>query len=442
MPTQHPAALPSRVRLVAVLAVLLLQVVLLWIYYSPRSKGLVGDESSYLETAGAIDAGAGDHDEPMRATLYAWLLAAVDADDTNRLPIQVLQLVTLLAAALLLRSLTGRLFDSPLAGDLAALGLLLYPTLGAFAHYIWPEILHLGLWIAVLWILATRPQRAPWLLLAGSLLGLAILMRHLLLPFVPLIAVALWLDSSADRGRRLIWLLTPVLLLLAPALWLDWNHDGRLRSASNARFNLWVGLNDQSRKSLEEPIVFAEYQAYMGSGATAAERDAILEQKIRDLLARDGWRAIVARQLGRQYFRLFDKDTFFTDQLPGGALHGSERGYTMRAGPTAMLLRWLNYSLYAAILALAVHGITSCRPRESRWLQLILLFLAYNLALFLLLHVKSRYRLQLMPFLVLFAAHGVDTLLSGAGDLAAPRRWAAVGGATALLFLAFGGALL
>jgi hypothetical protein len=435
------AGLPRRWRRAALALALLLQALLLWIYYRPSPKGLVGDEVVYLRTARAIAAGEGAESELLRPTLYAHLLALLGVEPEHRLPIQALQIGLLAAAALLVRALTLHLFAAPLAADLAALVALLYPTLGAFAHYLWPEILHLTLWLGALTILASGRRGALWLGTAGLLIGLAILSRHLLLVFVPLVALALWLDSSERRASRVACLLAPILVLTAPSLWLDRAEDGRLRSASSARFNLWVGLNDTSRRSFEESIVYAEYQAYEASAATPAERDAILDAKLRALVAADGWPAILGRQLGKQYFRLFDKDTFFTDQLPGGALQGPQRGYRGDPGGLTTLLRWLDYTLYAALLALAAYGLAACRPAGSRWLQLVLAFLAYNLALFLLLHVKSRYRLQLTPFLLLFAAYGLDSLLAGAA-LAPARRWAAAGGAALLLFLAFGGSWL
>lgn len=70
------------------------------------------------------------------------------------------------------------------------------------------------------------------------------------------------------------------------------------------------------------------------------------------------------------------------------------------------------------------------------------LFLAYNLGLFLVLHVKTRYRVQLAPVLLAFGA----TLLPKPGALfaaASPLRRAAVVAAALLaLFLAVGGPLL
>ena len=470
MPTPSlPAGLSKRTRLVAVALAILLQAMLLWIYYQPEPKGLVGDEIDYVRTARAIQQDEEGRIEPFRPPLYPVVLATLGVRAQNRWPVQLLQLALLIVAALAVRSLGLHLFEAPRAGDLAALGMLLYPTLGAFSHYLWPEILHLALWVGVVWILATRKKTPGWLALAGLLLATAILTRHLLLLFLPAVAVALWLASATGRVRRLAWFLAPIALILTSAMWIDWHADGRLLSASSARFNLWVGLNDQSRKSLEQPIAYGEYETYLASAETPAERDRILAEKTRALVAHEGWLSVLGGQLGRQYFRLFDKDSFLTEQLPGGAMHGTafmfmkepegeppsrlptavRLGYRATPGafsglmgPFAASLRIANYIIYAALLALTTWGIAASRPGSSRWLQLILAFLVYNLAIFLVLHVKSRYRLQLAPFLFLFAGLGLDRLTSEGWTPPSGREWAALGAAALLLFLAFGGPFL
>lgn len=443
MPTPSlSAGLSKRTRLVAVALAALVQATLLWIYYQPLPKVLAGDEINYLRTARAIQQEEEGRIEPFRPPLYPLMLAKLGIRAQNRWPVQLLQLGLLIVAALSVRSLAIHLFEARRAGDLAALGMMLYPTLGAFSQYLWPEILHLALWVGVVWILATRKKSPGWLALAGLLLATAILTRHLLLLFLPAVALALWLDTASRRVRRLSWFLLPTVLVLTSAWWIDWRADGRLLSASSARFNLWVGLNDQSRKSHEQPIVYDEYTTYLASAETTAERDRILVEKTRALIADEGWLSVLRGQLGRQYFRLFDKDSFLTEQLPGGTLHGHYRGYRATPSPLAGALRIANSVVYAALLALATWGIAASRPGSSRWLQLILAFLAYNLAIFLVLHVKSRYRLQLVPFLFLFAGLGLDRLTGEGWTLPPGRAWAALGAGALLLFLAFGGPFL
>ena len=85
------------------------------------------------------------------------------------------------------------------------------------------------------------------------------------------------------------------------------------------------------------------------------------------------------------------------------------------------------------------------RTRGRRWVWIPLAFLAYNLALFLLLHVKTRYRIPIMPLLIVYAAMTTTAAVAGRIDVEAGSRWRFVAaGALALLalFLAFGGGWL
>ena len=82
-------------------------------------------------------------------------------------------------------------------------------------------------------------------------------------------------------------------------------------------------------------------------------------------------------------------------------------------------------------------GVFCGRWRErGRALALPAAFLAFNLGLFLFLHVKTRYRVAFWPALLVFAALGLDRLLDGEarrGGLAAGALLAA--GLLALAFL-------
>lgn len=423
-----------------------LQILLVTIYYRPQPKALVGDEPIYLESAGALTEGDADP-EPMRAPLYARLLAILGVTATSRWPIQALQFGVFLTTAWLLRRLTRRLVDSPLAADLAAALALLYPTLGAYALYLWPEILHIGLWLAAFTLLASDRRHPTRLAVAGLLLALALLARHLLLGFLPLLFAALWIDerrrgrSASAAVRSLLWLVAPVVLLVGPVLAADRLDDGRLRASSNARFNLWVGLNDPSPWSEREPIVYPEYLDYLASADIPGDRDRQLADETRRYVAERGWLSVVAGQLRKQYFRLFDHRSFFSQQLPGGDLHDERQGYRGPGPLTTAVLRWLDHSLYGLLLVGFASGLWRAAYRRSIWLVLALAYIAYNLLLFLGLHAKSRYFLQIVPFLIPFAALGLAGWLEGP-RLEPRRRLAATLLSALLLWLAFGPAWL
>ncbi|MBK8598745.1 MAG: hypothetical protein IPP07_14305 [Holophagales bacterium] len=408
----------------------------------PSPRHLWGDEITYAEAATRISAGLPAGLDLLWPPLYPRLLAWLGAPG-SLLGVTLVQALALLGAALLLRDLVSRSGAPGLPADLAGFLLMADPSTAAFAHYLWPEVLHLFLFLFAIWIVVARGGRALWLVLLGIVLGAALLLKSLLGPFLPvlLVPVVLWAKGWRRLANPALALLGVVALTL-PVRIANERREGAFVVADSARFNLWVGLNDRSRRNLVDEIVGEEYGRWRESGANLAERNGASERRIREYVAQRGLPAILAGQLGKQYFRLFDKDSFLSDQLPGGAIAAQGYGYV---DPPPVLAAGLRVAAVAAgigILLAAAAGLVLAPRPLGMPLRLLALFLAYNLGLFLVLHVKTRYRVQLAPVLLAFGA----TLLPKPGALfaaASPLRRAAVVAAALLaLFLAVGGPLL
>jgi hypothetical protein len=330
---------------------------------------------------------------------------------------------------------------------------LVYPPWAAFAHAFWPEVPHALLFLGALWILTRRPPAAGWLLVAGALMGLAVQAKSLLVPFLPvLLLLSLGGATGKAAMRRTLGrgalVALGLLLVLAPRLLAG---PGPRLVESTATFNVWIGLNDRARKERVTPIAHKEFLAYEASAGTPRERNAALREKIRDKIRGEGLLTVLGRQLSRQYFRLFDKDSFLTAQLLAEA-PGRVAPHPLEAALRSSL-RTASHLLYALLLAGAAFGIAVRPPRGTPGLRIALGFLAYNLVIFLVLHVKSRYRVQLMPFLFLYFGSAVAWLSVRMGGnpleielweekLSPVRGVAAAAGAALLLFLAFGGEML
>src|SRR4029079_13817185 len=281
-----------------------------------------------------------------------------------------------------------------------------------------------------------------WLAAAGVTLGFALLTKSLLLAFVPVLLLPLVLDGPWPRR-----LLRPALVAVAIALTLlpvqlgNRARYGEATVADSSAFNTWVGLNDRSRRNFVDEIVGDELNVYVKSAPAPAARAAIARAKIRRLLEERGVGSVLHAQLARQYFRLFDRDSFLADQLPGGAIAARPDGYGFAAPPAwlAATLRGWGWAIYAAVRVGAGLGVATVPLANRRWIAVAVLFVAYNLALFLVLHVKTRYRVPLMPVLDLFAAATAVwwwTRRPRGGGAA----WAAGAALAALpLLLAFGG---
>jgi 4-amino-4-deoxy-L-arabinose transferase-like glycosyltransferase len=432
-------------RNLGIAVVLLVHLTLLWLYYQPSAKVLAGDEDAYLQAATRLLDGQPSGLDLLWPPLYPAFLALLLAlGGGSLLVVQAVQTLMLVAVALLLRDLWIRFEGRGPAADVLALALLAYPPLAAFAHYLWPEVLHLTLFVAALWILASRRRQAPWLAALGLVLGLALLTKSLLGPFLPVLLLPLFLeDGWRARIRRAALVVAVLAATIAPALIANHARHGVWVIADSSRFNLWVGLNDRGRRNLDAPFVIREYALYQKSAEDHRERNRLLDAKIRALVRERGWPRVLGDQLSRQYFRLFDKDSFLTDQLPGGAFTERRRGYLGASRPLAAAVRWTSYGIYALILVGAAFGLALTSPRSRPWAWTVLAFLAYNLAIFLLLHVKTRYRVQFLPFLVVYACRALDVLWTKT-RAAVPWTRAAAGalGAVLLLFLAFGGSVL
>ncbi len=425
-----------------VVFIVALHAVLWWLEVPPATRGLIGDEAHYQRVAQHWVAG----EEPplvlLWPPLYGGFVAAVAFLAPLPWILWIAQTLLLVLAAWLLARI-ARAFDADHRTTLLIGAMVLaYPPLVGFAHYLWPEVLHLVLWLGALWIVLTRRHAMGWAAALGAVLGLALLTKSLLTPFVPVLLLPLVLGAESRRRRMLRLALAVVVLIstVAPTVLSNYRQTGLWVIANSATFNLWVGLNDRSHKNLIDPVVGDEYASYMKSADSWAERDRILRRKIGDFFSQRKLSTILRAQVSRQYFRLFDKDSYLTDQLPGGALHGPGRGYQQTPPWLARWIRWLSYASYAALLVMASWGFWVRPPPAGRGAWLLVVFLLYNLGLLFWLHVKSRFRIQLLPVFFLYAGFAMEGWWLRRPTVAG--RWrvlAAVVTGGLLLGLAFGG---
>lgn len=411
------SALPSRVllRALALVPIAVLQIAMCVLAYWPAPRVAWGDELFYGKAATELVATGRLQLPLLWPPLYAHFLASLRALGGASILTHLVQLGMLGATALLLGDIARHLFRSERTRWLTIALTLGYPPLVAFTSYQWPEILHGTLFAWILWILVCRIDARVWTVALGILLGLAVLTKSLLMPLIP-IALAI----PVIRGRRAA--LVPTLLAclalagtVAPTILYNARVHGAPVIAESGLFNLWVGLNDRSRRNFVGEIVSREYFTYLDSAPTFLERQAVLRHKIWTYAQEHGVLTILRAQLGRQYFRLFHRDSFLTDQLPGGTLHAWGLGYRAPPGWLVTPLRVWSYASYTLLLLLTPLGLAlfaeTAHEARARWtVRLALGFIGYNLALFLVLHVKTRYRIPLLPIAFLFSAYALDQL--------------------------------
>lgn len=379
----------------------LLHAVLWWLDRYPVSRTLWGDETTYLTSAMQLLAGDPTWwPEPLWPPLYPQFLAGlVRLGGESLVAVVFVQLVLLAITAAVLCDLAERLTRSRAAGIAVALLTLGYPSLAAFAHYLWPEILHLFLFSVLLWILVARIDRPLWCALAGVALGLALLSKSLLLPFAPLfLLAAVWGRPWKGAALAMALVLALAAATVAPTMIANTRRIGTPSIANSATFNLWVGLNDVGRESFRNDVVWPEFQQWSASADTHAARDRILRSRIRQFARERGFFSIVRDQISKQPFRLFHAGSYFTDQLPGGGAQTQAGAGYLGVGPRlGVSLTTLAVIPIIGLYMIATLGLTFGGCRRGRWVRILMLFIAYNLALFLWLHVKTRYRIQMLP---------------------------------------------
>ena len=384
---------------------------MLALYYFPEPKTLLGDEVYYFNLAHSIAAGQPAVHHPFWPPLYAelmgWLFGLAGS---HLFVIHSVQIVLWLVSGLLFAQIGATVFQSRCVGITTLVLFVLHPELMAFSHFLWPEIPHVFFFGAALWLLIHWPGHPLSAALAGLCLGLALLTKLLLLPFLPLLGIWIYAQTDAAWWRRLatVGLVAMSLVLtLVPTMHDNAQLHGRWMVADSSVFNVWVGLHDRGRRDYENSIADQEFGQFEASRATFIERDQLYRHKIQDFVQHTGVFQIGWDQARKQYFRLFHAESFFPSQLPGGP----RQAYQFPQSALTALLRSWAYAMHGVVLGLGVVGLCLLRLRPFGWPQLLVAFIIYNLGVFLFVHVKTRYVIQFLPMLMMFAGVAVERLV-------------------------------
>lgn len=331
---------------------------------------------------------------------------------THRLTIQSVQIGLWLANAFLWYRIAQRVLPSPIASSTILALSLFSPDLIAFSHFLWPETLHLTFMFVALWLVVRYPASRAVVFGAGVGCGLAWLTKLLLLPFIPLCVVVFlvrktnlpWRQRMVTAGLFSFALSVTVL----PTMISNWRTYGQFIIADSSMFNLWVGLTDVALSDGDRGRMGEEMGQFLQSGDDWRSRSRAYREKIIALVQHQGVRTILTQQLRRQYFRLFHYQSFFTTQLPGGP----RVAYQLPEGSLTQGIRLYSYGFHAVVLATSVLGLCFLRWQPPwSWPHGFALFIAYNLGLFLFIHVKTRYMIQFLPMLMFFSGVAMHSLV-------------------------------
>jgi len=384
------------------------------------------DAQTYDEMAGRIAAG----EEPVPAPfyqppLYPYFLGLLySLFGRDLLLVRLVQMAMGAANVWLLYLLGGRLFDRRV-GMAAALAFALYGTMLFYEGEILAPVLivFLNLLLALAVLTALAKPSLPRALACGVLLGLSALAMSVVLPLAIVIPLYAWRRWRGNTGNPRPWrklalaavFAAGLLLVIAPVTWRNW-RIGRefVPISTNAGINFCLSNGkDYERKVairpgyewdelLNEPIRLGIHKA--------GRQSTYFMNKALGLIAADP--ASYAQLLLRKLYLLANGNEIMRDQDI----------YPFRQySPLLSLLVWKKWLAFpfGLLLPLALLGMALALRRRVPGAGLPLLFILVHAVVLLAFFVTSRYRLNVLPFLVLFAAYGALALL----DILRQRRW-------------------
>ena len=411
---------------------------------SPFFDVLMGDARSYdawaTQIAGGDWIGRGVF---YQAPLYPYLLGALYAiAGRSLLGVRIVQVVIGSAACVLL-ALAVRRFFSDRAGAIAGFGLALYAPAIFFDGLLQKSSVDIFLVCLALWQigrLSETPRRMSWWLLLGVTMGALSLTRENAVVFAAVIPLwvmagpkgpalrtnagpkgpglhtnagpkgsALRTNQPSHKSQQCAAFVLGVSLMLAPVAIRNRMVAGEWH-LTTAQFgpNLYLGNNPRAvgtPASLRAGRGSAEYEqhdaielaeAARGRHLTPAEVSRYWSaQAVAFITSQPGaWLRLMARKGALLWNRTEWVDTESEESY-------EEWSPLLRAGA------WIGH--FGVLVPLALLGlIATWRERVRLWV-LYLLIAAYagSVAMF---YVSARYRLPLVPFLILFAAAGVGSL--------------------------------
>ncbi len=411
------------------------------------------DQCEYLELADGILAGRGlqVHDGYLWPPGYIGFLALCrglfGADLTAP---RLLQVLASTACVPLMFLIGRRLFDRR-TGLAAAAAFAFYPNLVAFTHYFWPSTLYI-LWLLLAFHFLVRSHRVSPrdAVAAGLWLGVAALFKGQALYFAPLAAAWIaWCGGAGAREEeaapvaestpvpaapgRLVVAALLVGATLVPVLpWTVRNaltyHRFLLLDATTGR-NLYIGTNVPPPSNWD--YGFDERRRVHGGRPRCADANVVdadrceTRNAIRFVLEHPG---LTLARVPMKLADLLNPSSFLIRHARLGKYpHVFSRW-------EIILLTLMAAGAWMALAALGTAGLALLPRVPGR--ALVVTLLAYHLAVHVATFGMTRFRLPMVPFLVLFAA---PLLTRPWGPLlaAAPawRRAAALAGVMALVLL-------
>ncbi|MCZ6600646.1 MAG: glycosyltransferase family 39 protein [Acidobacteria bacterium] len=394
------------------------------------------DQCDYLDLAGGVADGLGlaTHDGYLWPPGFIAFLAFCKALVGDNLLAPRLLQVLLSTATVPLIFILGLRFHGRVAGLAAAAVFTVYPNLVGFTHLLWPATLYIFLFIlGITLLLGLEAPTRRHVAAAGICLGLAALVRGQALYFAPLAAVWLVLAAAREERRRRLGLAALlVAFTLLPILpWTLRNaatYHRFLLLDSTTGHNLYIGTNVPPPSNWD--YGFDERRRVHGGRPRCAQANIVDADRceVRNAVAfMASHPGLMLKRVPLKWADLINPSSFVIrharlDKYP----HIFSR-------PALSILTMVAAGAWMAVAILGVLGLTLLPPWTGRGLVITLLL--YHLSLHALTFGMTRFRLPMVPFLILAGAPllvGSWRQLAAAGNA---RRVVAAGLLAALLAL-------
>lgn len=312
----------------------------------------------------------------------------------------------------------GALAFGPAAGLLAAGFAAFYPDFVWFSVHFWSETLFLVLlwWAFERYFVADRTQLLSHAVAAGFLWGLSILVRETVLYFTPLAALRLALGWQRKGGilRGSVFLLA-ALVTVAPWTLRNWLVFRAFVPVSTAgSLNLFQGNARLTRQEV--------YDRYYAVEGRIEQHRYAQRMGVQAILERQPWWAL--EKLRDEMPRFWEADSLALVHIKRGAYGAVE----VRHARAAWLVVVLPYLAAVGLFLAGLIGLPLDRDR-----LLLVGFLVFYNALHVITHGFARYRMPIVPVVLMVAAWTVVEWRAGRYPALGARRKAL---AAALLLLA------
>ena len=260
--------------------------------------------------------------------------------------------------------------------------------------------------LAIRLLMAYRDTPKVWLALAsGAAIGVSALGKPNVLLFVPAVLFWFWWAWRGAAGARSVWsgaalLIAGVVMVVAPMTISNYVTAGDLvLTSSNGGINFWIGNNDQADGTF---LVPADMRADLYGGSKLAAEEA-LGRTLRPSEVSSYW---------------FDRGLEFVKAHPGRDLkligrklllfwnaYEIPNHYDINYFKTVSSTLRFDPFVFSWVVPLGFLGIYASRKSWRKFLLLYLFAAAYLVSL-LPFFITSRYRLPVVPIMIIFCAHG------------------------------------